>query len=169
MVGQGQVYPVTAKVNADEQYPVPTTKKELMHFLGLMGYYRCFCCNFSTVVAPLTHLVKGKAKFIWTPFCQSLFERVKALLCSPPLLATPHFDMPFKLYMDASGVGAGSILIQADNFGIERPVSFFSKIFTLCQKNYTVIEKEALALVGWLRFIMLMNPALVSALWKLAT
>lgn len=47
-------------------------------------------------------------------------------------------------------MGAGSILIQSDDFGFERSISFFSKIFTLCQKNYTVIEKEALALVGGL-------------------
>ena len=52
VVGQGHVRPVDAKVTAVEQYPVPCTKKELMHFLGLAGYYRSFCKNFSIVVAP---------------------------------------------------------------------------------------------------------------------
>uniref|UniRef100_A0A096M9Z4 ribonuclease H n=1 Tax=Poecilia formosa TaxID=48698 RepID=A0A096M9Z4_POEFO len=53
VVGHGEVRPVAAKVQAVEQFPVPATKRELMRFLGLVGYYRCFCRNFSSVVAPL--------------------------------------------------------------------------------------------------------------------
>lgn len=69
------------------------------------------------------------------------------LLCSAPILAAPCFDRLFKLYMDASDVGAGSVLMQADDLGIDRPVSFVSKKLTSCQRNYSVIEKEALALI----------------------
>ncbi len=58
VVGQGCVAPVQAKVMAVEKYPQPTTKKELQQFLGLVGYYRNFCKNFSTVVFPLTELLK---------------------------------------------------------------------------------------------------------------
>lgn len=50
VVGQGRVCPVDAKVQAVVRYPVPTTKKELMRFLALVGYYRAFYKNFSTVV-----------------------------------------------------------------------------------------------------------------------
>lgn len=69
VVGQGHVRPMDAKVSAIAEFPVPTTKKELMSFLGLVGYYRCFCWNFSTVVAPLTDLLKAKSKFIWSASC----------------------------------------------------------------------------------------------------
>ena len=34
-VGQGQVKPVTAKVEAIINYPVPSNKKEIMSFLGM--------------------------------------------------------------------------------------------------------------------------------------
>ncbi len=147
IVGQGQVRPVGAKVEAVQKFSVPTTKKELMRFLGLVGYYRSFCRNFSIVVAPLTDLLRGKTTFVWSPECQRAFEQIKVLLCTAPVLAAPRFDRPFQLNVDASHVGAGSVLMQADDFGIERPVCFFSKKFTACQKNYSVIEKEALALV----------------------
>lgn len=63
VVGQGRVAPVQSKVLAVAEYPRPTTKKELQRFLGLVGYYRSFCKNFSTVVFPLTELLKAKAKF----------------------------------------------------------------------------------------------------------
>lgn len=59
VVGQGNVRPVRAKVLAIEP-------KELMHFLGMVGYYRAFCKNLSTVVTPPTSLLSEKAKFEWS-------------------------------------------------------------------------------------------------------
>ena len=43
--------------------------------------------------------------------------------------------------------GAGAVLLQLDEQGIERPVSYFSRKFNTYQLNYSVIEKEALALI----------------------
>lgn len=43
IVGQGQVRPGRAKVLGIDQFPLPTTKKELMRFLGMVGYYVEFC------------------------------------------------------------------------------------------------------------------------------
>ena len=57
MVGQGQVAPVVAKVEAIHQYPVPKDKRDIMRFLGMAGYYRKFCHNFATIAAPLTELL----------------------------------------------------------------------------------------------------------------
>ena len=139
--------PLQAKVTAIEHYPVPTTKKELQWFLGLVGYYRSFCRNFSTVVAPLTDLLKGKVKYIWSLSCQQAFDNVKSVLCSPPVLAAPCMDQPFQLHVDASDVGAGAVLFQSDTQGVERPVSFYSKKFNSFQLNYSVIEKETLSLI----------------------
>ena len=118
-----------------------------MRFLGLVGYYRSFCKNFSSVVAPLTDLLKAKAEYIWSSTCQNAFDSVKALLCSAPVLAAPRFDQPFKLHVDASNVGVGAVLLQENAAGIDCPVSFFSRKFNKHQYNYSVIEKEALALV----------------------
>ena len=72
VVGQGQVRPVQAKVMAVQQFLPATTNKELMRFLGMVCYYCSFLKNFSSVVAPLTELLKAKAKYIWSPHCQDL-------------------------------------------------------------------------------------------------
>ncbi len=53
--------------------------------------------------------------------------------------------------MDASQVGAGAVLVQEDDLGVERPVSFFSKKINSYQLNYSVIEKETLALIMTLK------------------
>lgn len=108
VVGQGKVCPVQVKVLAIQQFPSPSTKKELMRFLGIVGYYRGFCSNFSTVVSPLTDLLKSSVKFDWSENCQRAFENVKLLLMTAPVLAAPRLDMPFKLQVDASQVGAGA-------------------------------------------------------------
>lgn len=86
-VGQGQVRPLAAKVQAVIDFPVPQSKKALCRFLGMCGYYRGFCKNFSDVVAPLTGLVSPVKNFVWTPACQAAFDSAKALLCCTPVLA----------------------------------------------------------------------------------
>lgn len=74
VLSQGHVRPVYAKVSAVDEFPVSTTKKELMRFLGLVGYYGCFCRNFSTVLAPLPDLTEGKIKIY---FVCKLFVTLK--------------------------------------------------------------------------------------------
>ena len=37
LVGQGQVKPLEAKVNAISEFPVPKCKRQLMRFLGMAG------------------------------------------------------------------------------------------------------------------------------------
>lgn len=85
VVGQGKVCPVRAKVQAIDCYAPPPTEKELMHFLGLVGYCSCFCRNLSAVVAPLANLLKGKVKYIWSSECQTAYDKVKALICNAPI------------------------------------------------------------------------------------
>src|SRR4029434_11317709 len=112
VVGQGKVRPVRAKVLAIDRFPPPTTKKELQRFLGMVGYYRSFCSNFSTVVCPLTNLLKGGARYVWSVGCQQAFDNVKSLLSTAPVLAAPQLDKPFQLQVDATQVGGGGGLLQ---------------------------------------------------------
>ena len=61
IVGQGQVRPLDAKIQTIAKFPIPTSRKELARFLGMAGYYRNFCLNFSEIASLLTNLLsKGK-------------------------------------------------------------------------------------------------------------
>ncbi len=66
-VGNGQVRPLNSKVQAILDFPVPTSKKELRRFLGMTGYYRCFCKKNSVVASPLTKLLSKAVSFKWSP------------------------------------------------------------------------------------------------------
>ena len=54
VVGRGEIRPINAKVEAIVSFPVPTSKNQLMRFLGMVGYYRKFCSNLAVVTEPLT-------------------------------------------------------------------------------------------------------------------
>ena len=97
-----------------------------MHFLGMAGYNRKLCNNFSVIEEPLTNLLGKRVKIIWTDNCQKSFEKLKAILKSAPVLLAPSFDKEFKLAIDASDVGAGNVLLQEDDNGVDYPVCDYS-------------------------------------------
>ena len=147
VVGQGQIKPVHAKISVISGFPRPETKKHLMRFLGMAGYYHKFCSNFSAVAEPLTELLSKKVKFSWNDKCEKAFEELKAILKNAPVLSAPNFDSQFKLAVDASDFAAGAVLLQEDNDGEDHPICYFSKKFSKCQRNYSTVEKECLALI----------------------
>ena len=81
VVGLGQVTPVTSKIESVCRFPVPSDKRDLMRFLGMVGYYRKFCPNFSTVTEPLTTLLRKGELFVWSNACQQSFEKIKLIIC----------------------------------------------------------------------------------------
>lgn len=147
VVGSGEVTPVAAKVEAVLQLPAPRTKKEVMRFLGSVGYYRRYSPNFADVAAPLTDLLNNKKKFVWSSDCQTAYEKIRTLLTQAPVLSTPDFNQPFVLQVDASDRGAGAVLLQESSDKILHPVCYASVKFKKYQQNYSTIEKELFSLL----------------------
>ena len=97
----------------------------------------------SVIISPslLTNLLSKQTKFDLTNNCQKSFNILKAILKDEPVLLAPNFAKEFKLAVDASDIGAGSVLMQEDGDGVDHPVSYFSKKFNKHQNNYSTIEK----------------------------
>ena len=93
------VKPIKAKVEAIEKFPTPRTKKELQRFLGrpMAGYYRKFCQNLSDVASPRTNLLAKNVKYVWSEETEKIFNKIKAILISEPVLIAPDFQKQFKL------------------------------------------------------------------------
>ncbi|XP_076057222.1 uncharacterized protein LOC143034759 [Oratosquilla oratoria] len=75
---------------------------------------------------------------------EEAFTTLKNLFCKEPVLQLPDFNQPFILRNDASQEGIGSILMQekvGDNF----PVSYHSRKLKPAELNYSMVEKELLA------------------------
>jgi hypothetical protein len=45
-------------LQAFRQLPKPKTKKQLLSYLGMMGFYRCYCPNYSIIAEPLRKFTK---------------------------------------------------------------------------------------------------------------
>ncbi|XP_069162126.1 uncharacterized protein [Procambarus clarkii] len=147
-VGGGWIAPKASKVEAIVQYPTPATRKDVLRFLGMAGFYRKFVPNFSSIAAPLTNLLRKGVTLLWDEHCLEAFENLKASLISSPILRSPSFEDRFILTVDASDYGLGSVLSQTDEKGVENPVAYHSKKFTSSQLNYSVIEKETSTLIS---------------------
>ena len=114
----------------------------------MAGYYRKVCNNFSVIAEPLTYLLSKRMRFKWTSNCQNAFDKLKAILRSEPVLLAPNFNKEFTLAVDASDVGAGGVLLQEDDNGVDHPVyCFFPKKFNKHQKNDSTVEQECLSLI----------------------
>ena len=76
VVFQGQIKPVDSKVCVINDFSRPENKKQLMRFLGMAGYYRKLCPNFSTISEPLTQLLKKNQRFICSDDCEKIICKV---------------------------------------------------------------------------------------------
>jgi len=146
-IGRGWKKPQEDKVKAIQEVPVPKTKKEVRAFIGLAGFYRSFIPNFATIAKPLTDLTKKRRAVVkWSGECDEAFRQLKRILSEGPVLRVVDLKRKFILQTDASDVGMGAALLQEHEDGVF-PVAFASKKFTNAECNYSVIERECLAMV----------------------
>ncbi|CAM8978888.1 unnamed protein product [Rhodiola kirilowii] len=129
------------KIQAVQQWKLPTTLKALRGFLGLTGYYRRFVRHYALLAAPLTQLLRKDA-FVWSTEATTAFKALKVALTSTPVLALPNFTIPFHVETDASGVGMGAVLAQAGH-----PLAFFSRQFSPTLQRSSTYNRELAAIV----------------------
>ena len=126
------------KIEAIKRIPQPSDMKQIRSFLEMVGFYRKFCYNFSTIASSLTGLFKKYSRFVWTSECNAAFEQLKLLLSNSPVLITPDFVQSFYLYVDASEIGTGAVFFQKKE-EINHPAGCYSKKFDKCEKRNSTI------------------------------
>ena len=151
-----QLHYLGHKISADSLEPLPEKLKairnlaparnvdEAHHILGLLGYYRSFVLAFADICLPITNLLKKNTLFIWSNTCQLALDYLKEIFCNKPLLQLPDPNKPYILYTDASHNTYSGILCQPiDSKQDIRPVAYFSGTFTVQNKSWCTMEKEA--------------------------
>nr|GEX60469.1 retrovirus-related Pol polyprotein from transposon TNT 1-94 [Tanacetum cinerariifolium] len=135
-----------AKVDFITKLPHPTTVKGIRSFLGHVGFYRRFIKDFSKIARPMTQLLEKDTPFIFSQECVEAFQTLKRKLIEAPILIAPNCDVPFELMCDASDFAIGAVLGQLQDKHF-RPIHYASKTMTEEESNYTIMEKEMLAVV----------------------
>ncbi|QRW22407.1 Retrotransposable element Tf2 protein [Rhizoctonia solani] len=140
------------KIQAVQEWPVPTKVKEVQSFLGFANFLQQFVANFSHIARPLHNLVRKDTPWRWDVKEQEAFQGLKNAITNALVLC--HAD-PSKLYFletDASGAALGSILSQQQEDGCLHPLGFLSKSFKGAKQNYNTHNKELLAIIRSLEY-----------------
>jgi hypothetical protein len=146
IVSREGLSPDPEKISAVRDFPTPRNVKELQSFLGRCSYYRKFVPDFAVLARSLSNLTKKNQRFLWGEEHQRSFEALKTVLTSPPILAHPRYDLPMEIHCDASHYGVGAVLVQQYD-GKEHVLAYASRLLSKPEVNYSVSEKECLALV----------------------
>ena len=139
--------PAPGLVDKINKFPEPTDLTSLKRVLGAMSYYRNYILKFSDLAKPLLELNKSEVSFKWTTECAESFRTLKEKLTTYPVLRYPVFDRPFHIHTDASNFAIGAQLCQVFEDGLH-PIGYYSRVLNKSEKNYSVYEKEGLAVVA---------------------
>ncbi|KAK8948495.1 hypothetical protein KSP39_PZI006255 [Platanthera zijinensis] len=130
------------KIAAVMDWSRPNTPKEIRSFLGLAGYYRRFVEGFSSLAAPLTKLTQKNVAFVWSEKCEEAFLELKRRLCTAPVLTLPTEGVDYDVYVDASLVGLGCVLMQDG-----KVIAYGSRQLKTHEKNYPTHDLEFAAII----------------------
>ncbi|KAF1319909.1 Pol protein, partial [Globisporangium splendens] len=145
-VGKNGVRADPEKVKAIDDWPIPQNVKQLRQWLGLANYLHKYTRNYAALVQPLTSLLKKDNEWEWSEEHQAAFAEVKKSLREAPVLALADHEKPFHVVCDASDYAIGCALMQHDDEGKERVVSYQSRQLRPAERNYPVHDKELLAM-----------------------
>lgn len=134
------------KVESIQKFPTPRTVRDVRRFLGMASWYRRFVPAFSQIVTPLTRLLRKDVRFKWATEQEDAFAQLKTCLTESPVLTCPDFSQPFTLQTDASDRGLGAALTQCTG-DYEQVIAYASRTLSPAEKNYSVTERECLAIV----------------------
>ena len=156
VVTPGKLHIATTNTKAVEGFKLPRTQTELKSFLGLCNVYRRFVPNFARTAAPLQRLLRKGEPFDLPPMDDDqmkAFNLLKAALSSPPVLRLPQDDLKYSVDTDACDYQIGCALMQTYSDGTRHPIGFWSRSLSPAERNYSVTEKECLAVVWSLQIL----------------
>ena len=120
-------------------FPLPANEKALLHFIGLVSYFRDHVPEMTEIVKPLRELVdirkyKRTKKLQWTAETEAAFQFCRAAVSNCQELFFLEDTATPILQTDASDYGIGGYMYMVTN-GQVRVIRFFSKALVGAQLN----------------------------------
>ena len=137
------------------QLPQLSAVEKVRVLLGMASYFRKFVPNYSSVLAPISDLLRNsrsrskkvrRLKVPWGQAQTEAMETLVSLLTSPPILALPNWNKPFRLHTDASETGAGAVLTQVQQM-VEKTLAYASHRWSKTDKKKSPTDRECLAVL----------------------
>lgn len=134
------------KIKSITELEIPRNTKEIKRFIGMIGWYRRFIPNCSSLTKPLTKLLQKGIIWNWDEGADQAFNKLKEIITQTPVLAPPDFSLGFILQTDASNEGLGVVLTQKGP-DKEYIIAYASRSLSKAERNFHTTEKECLAVV----------------------
>ncbi|UYV72016.1 K02A2.6-like, partial [Cordylochernes scorpioides] len=146
LIKEDGILPLEDKIQGLQKAKSPTNVSELRYFLGLVNYYGKFIPNLPELLEPLHKLLKKNSYWKWTGECEEAISECKKRITSEKVFVPYDATLPLSLATDASQIGVGAVLSHVIE-GQEKPIMFASRTLSGAERNYSQIEREALAII----------------------
>jgi len=159
IVSSGGVEVNPDKVATILAWPFAQNITELRGFIDICNYYRSFCPSFSTIIEPLTEMLRKDVPIEPTEERLAAFNALKAMLSFPPALAMSTDDEAWVVDVDCSAFGVGAVAQQWQN-GKLKVIEYASKTLNRAERFYCATRRKLLAMIFALkhfRFYLLGN------------
>ena len=146
---RGGFKPTIEKAEQIDTLQIPNNRKQVRQSLGIVNYYRKFIPEM-VVMADNICFVKDQKKWAWNNLEEKALTRIKETIRRRDALAPfkTRSGRKVKITSDVCDEGMGAVLEQEQEDGGYKPVLYWSSLFQAYERNYTILEKEALACVA---------------------
>lgn len=146
LIAENKISKCPEKVKAILEAPRPKNVDDVRKFLGIITYYSRFIPNISTITHPIRELLQKDRKFLWSSACEAAMIKLKSEIASDRVLVPFDPSLPISVACDASPTGVAGVLSHIVD-GIEKPVAFASRSLSVAERNYSQLDREAVAII----------------------
>ena len=115
----------------------------------MVNYLSAYAPQLATVASLLTKLCGSTQEWHWHHLEEESFQQVKDIISAEAMLTPRNYDsdQPIFLITDASAKGIGAWIGQGPSPYDIRPAAFYSRKFHGSELNYSITDKEVLAII----------------------
>ena len=139
-----------SRVRADFAEDTPSNVTQVKSFMGMLIFCLRFLPHLTTILQPLHQLLKKGQVFRPGNNQERAFNEAKELLQKSPVQTNYDVYKPILLTSDSSSYGVGAVVAHQIGDG-EHPIAFHSRTMAYGERNYSHVEKEALAMIYGVR------------------
>jgi RNase H-like domain found in reverse transcriptase/Reverse transcriptase (RNA-dependent DNA polymerase) len=126
--------------------PVIKNAQDLRSYIGSCVWFHSFIVDYAEITAPLSKLLKNETPWEWGNAQEEALKLLRHLITTAPVLRYFSPKLETRVYTDASNFAIGGWIEQRHG-DVWHPCTFWSRKMNGAELNYSVHEKELLALV----------------------
>ena len=130
-----------------EQIEAIRNVAEVRNFLVMVNHVSKFADHLASKTKPLRELSKKKNTWVWSQPQEKAFTEIKEALTTAPIVALYDPNRKTKVNADALSYGTGGVVMQQQDNGDRKPISYVSRALSPVECWYSQVEKECLAFV----------------------